>query len=160
MSHRPMFIALLFAAATSLAAQQPSHDPIEGRWAGGWRQPGDYMSITLDFKREGTGYTGTISLPFRGNQAPPQADYDAPDLVVTAGFGSSVLTLRGQVADGVFTGAARRSDRLGLMRFELVRVIDVDERTLEGYIGEYTTPKEDDARNEACNGRPLQSIPQ
>lgn len=110
---------------------------LAGEWVGGFRLKHQWVFVKACFKADGASIKVIIEMPLEGVSAQPQTSINADasrvrfELPEAAGR----ISFDGQFEGGVISGKVERAGERGA--FELARVVKLDARSFEAYVGVY-----------------------
>src|SRR5437660_47405 len=110
---------------------------LSGEWVGGFRLKQQWVFVKACFKADGTSIKVTIEMPLEGVSAQPPTNIspDASRVHFELPEAAGRISFDGQFEDGVISGDVERAGERGA--FELARVVKVDPRSVEEYVGTY-----------------------
>ena len=112
-------------------------EPLMGEWIGGFRLKQQWVFVKARFKPHGASIKVAIEMPLEGISAQSQIDIvsDAARIHFQLPQAAGQISFDGKLEDGVMSGEVEQAGAHG--RFELARVLQLDARNFEQYVGTY-----------------------
>lgn len=110
---------------------------LTGEWVGGFKLKQQWVFVKACFKADGASIKVTIEMPLESLSAQPQTNVSADASRVSFQLPQEAGRIRfdGKFEDGVISGDVEQAGARGA--FELARVVKLDARNFEQYVGAY-----------------------
>ena len=130
-------IPSILLTSVVFALQDPI--PLEGYWAGGFRQPDETVSAVLHITREDSGFTASLSLPERGFRLPATLERKGDKVTwdLAEEGGKPIASFRGELHVESMRGRIKGPEIEGEAELELLRVVPLDDSDRTRYAGRY-----------------------
>lgn len=130
---------LLCLASLSQDAGFQDLGELAGRWAGGYLQPGEYVSMEVRFEESEAGLAALIALPERGFrlEAPVERKGKQVSWTVSDDEGGVRAHFEGRLDGTKLRGNVSGGAVEGKPDFDLLRVVELDQERLGRYEGTY-----------------------
>ena len=114
---------------------------LDGQWMGGYEIRGQYTPMYARFKAKADGISGTLGLPVRGltDAVLDQIRFRSPSLHFELPSAFPFI-FEGKVSGGIIAGRVQSGNDRGT--FNLVRVVTLDAKILDRYVGDYHIGKD------------------
>jgi hypothetical protein len=123
----------------SLAPLLQSTDSLAGRWAGGYPQLGEYVSMEVRFRETADGLDAELALSEKGFRLTASAEREGAQVSWTVAdeAGAVQARFRGELDGATLRGRLDGDGIQGEVELDLLRVVEPDAARREAYAGTY-----------------------